>query len=813
EKEVLADPKTVKDQLQVRTGCRKFARKFINIQREQFKRLGIFGHWDTPYLTMDKWYESEILKNFGKLVEKGYIYRGLRPIHWCINCVTALAISEIEYQEKESYSIWIRFPLHHDPKKVFSNLDNLYALVWTTTPWTIPANLALAFNPDMEYGIYKVNNTHYLFLTQLAESIEDELDLKEIDLLRTISGEELEGTVFRHPIFDRDSVGILGEFVTAETGSGVVHIAPGHGEEDFEVGKRYGLEFLCPVDEHGRFTAEAHQFQGLDLNEGNEAVLKALKEKNNLLKVGKISHPYPFCWRCHQPVVFRTTTQWFMNVDHDSHREKSLVEIEKVRWVPKDSLNRMYSAVATRPDWCLSRQRFWGVAIPAFYCRNCQEPILRADWIKEIAELVAREGADVWYQEPFPLRFVCPKCGSDNLRRETDILDVWFDSGCSYLAVSDHYQDLSWPCELYLEGSDQHRGWFNQSLMVSMATRNEAPYRQVLTHGFVLDKDGRGMHKSLGNFVLAMESVEKYGAEILRLWVASSDYTQDVRYSDEIMARIVEAYRKFRNTFRFMLANLSNFDPEKEKVDYNELGLFDRYIEDRLSNIIEEVNQYYENYEFYKIYHSLYRFAINDLSSFYFDIIKDRLYTWKKDSKGRRSTQTVLYDLLVNLTRIMAPILSFTCEEVWQNFGRETSIFLAGFPTSGLMRLTNEELTRCRLFLSVRDTVLKRLELLRQEGTVGSSLESEVILYSEDKDTMQVLEKNISILPELFIVSRVKIDKDHLGPNAIVDTSTRVIVDAVKADGEKCQRCWIYSDKLIDGVCSKCQEVMANEKK
>ncbi|HID32215.1 MAG TPA: isoleucine--tRNA ligase, partial [bacterium (Candidatus Stahlbacteria)] len=409
-------------------------------------------------------------------------------------------------------------------------------------------------------------------------------------------GKDLEGIVFQHPIFDRDSIGILGEFVTGETGSGVVHIAPGHGEEDFEVGERYGLEILCPVDEQGRFTAEALQFEGLDLDAGNEAVLEALKEKNNLLKVNKIIHPYPYCWRCHKPVIFRTTTQWFMNIDHKSHRERALSAVEKVRWIPEESLNRMYSAVATRPDWCLSRQRFWGVAIPAFYCQNCHEALLIPEWIEKIAEAITEKGADIWYQDPFPIQFRCPYCGSDNLRRESDILDVWFDSGCSYLAVSEYYEELTWPSDLYLEGSDQHRGWFNQSLMIALGTRNESPYHQVLTHGFVLDHEGRGMHKSLGNFVLAKEPVEEYGADILRLWVASSDYTQDIRYSKEIMARIVEAYRKFRNTFRFMLSNLYDFDPEKDRVDFSKMAIIDRYIEDRLTKIIEIVKKYYDNY-------------------------------------------------------------------------------------------------------------------------------------------------------------------------------------------------------------------------
>ena len=811
EKEILSDPKTVRDRLEIRKRCREFAQRFVEIQMAQFKRLGVFGHWEDPYLTMAPWYEAKIISYFGQLVRKGYIYRGLRPIHWCINCVTALAISEIEYREKESYSIWLRFPLLKDPKSLFAGLKPFYALVWTTTPWTIPANLALAFNPDFTYGIYRVGTDYYLFLTDLADVVVAELGWDKIELIRTIDGNELEGTAFRHPIFDRESVGILGEFVTAETGSGVVHIAPGHGEEDFEVGRRYGLEILCPVNEQGRFTAEALQFEGLDLEEGNEAVLESLKERGTLLKVGKITHPYPYCWRCHKPVIFRTTTQWFMNIDHNSHRERALAAVEKVRWIPKESLNRMYSAVATRPDWCLSRQRFWGVAIPAFYCRDCQEVLLVPEWIEKVAELVAKEGADVWYREPFPLRFHCPRCGSENLRRETDILDVWFDSGCSYLAVSDHYAELPWPSDLYLEGSDQHRGWFNQSLMISIGTRSESPYRQVLTHGFVLDKEGRGMHKSLGNFVLAKEAVERYGADILRLWVASSDYTQDVRYSDEIMARIVEAYRKFRNTFRFMLANLYDFEP-KMRVDPDGLGPIDRYIEDRLSRVIEEVNKYYDNYEFFKVYHTLYRFFVTELSSFYFDIIKDRLYTWKADSPGRRAAQTVLYDLLDHLTRLLAPILSFTTEEVWQHFAKDGSVFLTELPTRGRFSIGAEEREWMETLLRIRELVNKRLEALRQGGEVGSSLEAMVILKSDDPKLNERLTNGLEILPELFIVSKVRI-ADDFGSQALRDERLMLTVDARKAPGAKCQRCWIYSEAVTDGVCPKCQEVIADEEK
>jgi isoleucyl-tRNA synthetase len=809
-KELLSDASKTKDPLlkqNLRKDCRNFAKKWVDIQREEFKRLGVLGDWENPYLTMDPYYEAKELRIFSELVEKGYIYRSYLPVHWCPRCKTTLAMAEIEYKDKESPSLWFTFePVETD----------FYPLVWTTTPWTIISNVALAVHPDLVYVVVKTKERSYLLAEDLIESNRDILG-EDFEVIKRFKGRELEGLKFKHPFLDRVSPVILGTFVTTEDGTGIVHIAPGHGKEDFEVGREYNLPVISPVDEDGKFTKEAPDFEGLDTNEASSKVVEVLKEKGKFVKLSKITHSYPHCWRCKGPLIFRATHQWFLSVDHAGLRDKALSEILKVKWHPEEGQVRIHTSVKERPDWVISRQRSWGVFIPALKCKNCGETFLDRAVINNLAKYVEQGEVDAWLSrdvnEFTEGKVRCPKCGSDRLDKEYDILDVWFDSGISYIVVSEKY-GFPWPSDVYLEGSDQHRGWFNASLMLGTAYRGSAPYKNVITHGWVVDEEGKAMHKSLGNVILPEEVISKYGADILRLWVASSDYTEDVRLGEEILTRLVDSYRKIRNTFRFMLGNLYDWD-EGKRVEYEDLLPLEKYMLAKWNQVKRVVEEAYENFYFYKSYHTLYNFIVVDLSAFYLDVLKDRLYTWAPDSLGRRSAQTVIYDILREMLVVISPILSFTAEEAWEYLPgkREESVFLADWPSIN-PSFNNEEILRdFQVLLDMRDKVLLLIERARKDEKILSDrLEAKVIINSDNEQVLEVLKKYEQHLGELFIVSQVSLSGDATG-NSVSQEFEGIKISVEHAKGKKCERCWIWHEKVGEdpehpGLCPKCLQVI-----
>ena len=797
-----------KDQLdvvEVRRRCRAFAEKFINIQREEFKRLGVFGEWENPYITMDYLYEGDIVREFGKFVEGGYVYIGNKPVYWCPSCETALAEAEVEYGDRTSPSIYVEFPFRDDPGERIEELKGkrCYVVIWTTTPWTIPANLAVCLHPEADYVGYQVDDKVYIVAERLLPLLEDELGWKGKKLVR-FQGKVLEGLRLKHPLYDRDSIIIVGEHVTLDTGTGCVHTAPGHGEEDYEIGLKYNLPVYAPVDERGRFTEDVDFFAGENVFEANPKVEEKLKEFGRLIKSGTITHSYPHCWRCKGPIVFRATKQWFISIDHNDLRKKMLYAIEnEVRWIPEWGRNRIYSMVEVRPDWCISRQRYWGVPIVAFYCKNCGEVQLSKELCDFVAGIFDREGADAWFlkdeKELLPPGYRCKRCGGSEFIKEKDILDVWFDSGVSFAAVLERRDYLKCPCDMYLEGSDQHRGWFHSSLICSMATRGYPPYKSVLTHGFVVDGQGRKMSKSLGNVILPEEIVGKYGAEILRLWVSAEDYRDDVRLSDEILKRNVEVYRKIRNTIRFLLGNLYDFDPSSDLVSYEDLREIDRWILARMERLKRRVKKAYEDYRFHLVYHDIHNFCVVDLSALYMDISKDSLYVMAPHSKERRANQTAIYHVLKALLLLISPILSFTAEEAWSHLPgeKEESVFLSRFPEDDDRLLDQELLERWDRFLEVREVVTKALEEARAEKLIGQSLEARVRLKLP-KELYELFKGwGEDHLSQWFIVSQVELDEGK-------DLEAKVS----RAQGEKCERCWRYSEDTVDGLCPRCRDVL-----
>ncbi|MEO0230347.1 MAG: isoleucine--tRNA ligase [candidate division WOR-3 bacterium] len=813
-KELLHDASKIKSsdvKKNLRNECREFAKKWVSIQREEFERLGVLGEWDATYLTMSPDYEAKELRVLAELVRRGYIYRGYLPVHWCPRCRTTLAMAEIEYKDKESPSLWFKF----EPVD-----SEFYALVWTTTPWTIISNVALAVHPDLEYVVVNTGENKYLLAKDRLEANRDILgDNYKIE--KVLKGKELEGLRFKHPFFDRISVMINGTFVTTEDGTGIVHIAPGHGKEDFEVGREYQLPVLSPVDENGRFTNEVPLFEGLDTTEASQKVIEVLKSNGKFVKLSKIIHSYPHCWRCKGPLIFRATHQWFLRVDHNGLRGKALEEISSVRWHPEEGESRIYASVKERPDWVISRQRTWGVFIPSARCKQCGESILLPEVIESLAYFVERGEQDAWLEreiEDFlPAGFKCPHCGGSEFEKEDNILDVWFDSGISYIVVSEKH-GLPWPCDVYLEGSDQHRGWFNASLMLGTAYKGSAPYKAVITHGWVVDEEGKAMHKSLGNVILPEEVISKYGADILRLWVASSDYTDDIRLGSEILTRLVDSYRKIRNTIRFMLGNLYDWD-ETKRVDYREMFPLEKYILGRWNEVKATVEDAYENYYFYKVYHTLFNFMVVDLSAFYLDVLKDRLYTWGRESLGRRSAQTAIYDILRELLVILHPIIPFTTEEAWQYLPgeKEESVFLAEWPARSEL-WDNEVIRRdFEYLMKIREKVLLLIERARKDYKMLSDrLEARVlILYAED-NFKRVLETYRPFLEELFIVSQVSFENED--SDGVYEEFDGFSLKIVHARGNKCERCWIWhedvgKDQEHPGLCPKCLNVVKGASK
>jgi isoleucyl-tRNA synthetase len=781
--------------LEKRRLCREYAAEFVDVQREEFKRLGVFGDWTSPYLTMTYSYEGAIVAEFVKFVKGNYVYRGKKPVHWCPSCVTALAEAEVEYGDRESPSIYVRFRVRdRDVEARLPGLrgKNVYLLIWTTTPWTLPANLALAVHPDLEYSAVQVDGD----VSITASGLMDQLELHG-NVLLSVKGRDLEGIETDHPFINRTSRVILEEFVSAAEGTGIVHIAPGHGEDDYEAGIRNHLEIYAPVDDYGRFTNQVEGLEGRSVFKANDRIIEMLKERNALVREGKLTHSYPHCWRCKKPVIFRATEQWFISMHNEDLRKRCLSEIERVKWIPAWGRDRIYGMVFTRPDWCISRQRAWGVPIALFACNSCGEFIRDHEILDQTARLVEQNGSDAWFvrkvEEMIPAGYKCGNCGSSSFTKELDILDVWFDSGVSHAAVVEKDNRLSWPADMYLEGSDQHRGWFQSSILASVATRNAAPYRTVLTHGFVVDGQGKKMSKSLGNVVSPQDVIKKNGAEILRLWVSAEDYRDDIRISKEIIDRLIEAYRKIRNTARFLLGNIHDYDGGDRRRGLNEL---DRWAMSRLQGLVKRVTEAYEGFDFHQVYHNIHNFCIIDMSSFYLDILKDRLYTYRSDSPERRAAQWVLCRILSVMTKLMAPVLSFTAEEIWGYMPgpKEESVFLSDFPVVDDGSLDPSLEKKWEGIIAIRDDVNKALEIKRQERFIGNSLEAKVVLYLSE-EFVAALEGYSDLLPTIFIVSEVEFMAEESTPSDAVSLyrSTAlqgVSVDVLRAPGKKCERCW-----------------------
>jgi isoleucyl-tRNA synthetase len=803
------------DVVEFRNHCKQYALKYLDIQRREFKRLGVRGDWEHPYMTLDPVFESVQIQVFGAMASKGYIYKGLKPVYWCGDCETALAEAEVEYGDKVSPSIFVKFPVK-DGKGVLP--EDAFVVIWTTTPWTLPANTGISLHPDYEYVLVQAGNEKYLLAKGLLEEVSQELEWQDTKILQEFAGKELELIVCAHPFFERDSLVVLGEHVTLEAGTGCVHTAPGHGEEDFYVGKIYGLEVISPVDNSGRFTAEAQQFQGLYVHKANDAVIEELTQRNMLLKSSRIEHQYAHCWRCKNPIIYRATEQWFASID--GFRENALQAIDEVRWIPAWGRDRIYNMVRDRGDWCISRQRTWGVPIPIFYCDDCGETVINDETINRISQLFARHGSDIWFikdaAELLPEGYQCSGCGGTHFRKETDIMDVWFDSGSSHMAVLDTYKDLSWPADLYLEGSDQHRGWFNSSLSTAVAVRGAAPYRQVLTHGFTVDEQGRKMSKSLGNVIDPLVMIKEMGADILRLWVSSADYRNDVSVSKNIIKQSAEAYRKIRNTCRFILSNLYDFDPAADQVAYENLTDLDRWALLKMDKLVRRVTNAYDEYEFHVVFHAIHNFCTIELSNIYFDILKDKLYCSNPQDPQRKAAQTVLYRLINNLVVMLTPVLAFTTEEIWSYLRREgqpESVQLLEWPLPDDKYQDDALEKRMDMVLSAREVVTKALEEARAQKVIGHSLGAAITIYVNP--AWEQVFAGMGEIEKMFIVSSCRVVPEEAPPAAAVSLEhvSGLAVEVQPAPGEKCERCWIID--LTVGrhpghttLCRRCAEVI-----
>ncbi len=813
---------------QIRAACRKYAEKFIDVQRADFQRLGVLGRWQDPYLTMSAQYESVIAGAFVDVLDKGFVYKGLKPVNWCIHHRTALAEAEVEYENHTSPSIWVRFALTSDPAAIDTALAGrkVWGLIWTTTPWTIPANMAIAFHPKFEYVAADVGGDVYIVALELLKATAEAAGWPEPRVIASFPGERLEGTVFRHPLFERDSLGILADHVTLEQGTGAVHTAPGHGQEDYVIGQKYGIATFCPVDASGRFFhAEGapgrlpEDIIGKTVWQANPIIIELLKQHHALLGLQKIEHSYPHCWRCHNPTIFRATEQWFIGMERNDLRQRALKAVSEVNWLQPWGRERMGNMIATRPDWCISRQRVWGVPITAFYCEACGEPLTDRKILDRVVNLFAERTADVWFdmtaEELAGPDAKCPKCGGTALRKETDILDVWFDSGSSHLAVLTPENGLRWPSDLYLEGGDQYRGWFQSSLLIGVALRGAAPYRASATHGWSLDEHGKAMHKSLGNDIEPQEIIKKHGADVLRLWSAAVEYYEDVRLSDTILQRLSEAYRKIRNTFKWALGNLYDFDPEKDAVPAGQLLEIDQWILFRAEDLVTKCRGWYDEFAFHKVYHAIYDFTTRDLSAIYFDVLKDRLYTAAAFSPARRSGQTAVYRIAFALVRLLAPVLAFTTDEVWGYLpkppGSPDSVHLALLPdpeelSAGIPSEVRARLNNWDRLMEVRDQVLRNLETARQSKLIGAGLEARVNLRANG-DLLPLLEQYARELPGLFIVSQVALEGGK--PDELQ-------VEVERASGDKCERCWKYTpevgeDATYPTLCEACREAIAEQ--
>jgi isoleucyl-tRNA synthetase len=805
-----------------REACEGFAMKYLDIQRESFKRLGVRGDWEHPYITLKPEFEAKQIEVFGEMAKKGYIYKGLKPVYWCPECETALAEAEIEYADDTTVSIYVKFQVRDD-KGIFDGVapkEKINFVIWTTTTWTLPANLAICLNESFEYSVVKADDEYYVLATELAENTMKAAGISEYETVAKYKGSDLEGILCKHPFLDRDSLVILGDHVTLEAGTGCVHTAPGHGAEDFIVCQKYKIPVLVPVDSKGFLTKEAGPFAGMFYKKSNAAIIERLTQDGRLLASEKIAHQYPHCWRCKDPIIFRATEQWFASID--GFREEALKAIKDVKWIPEWGEERITNMVRDRGDWCISRQRIWGVPIPIFYCKDCGKELINDETIKAVADLFREKGSNAWYSmdasEILPKGTKC-ECGHHEFSKESDIMDVWFDSGSSHVAVLENMEGLSWPADLYLEGNDQHRGWFQSSLLTSVATKGTAPYKKVLTHGYVVDGEGRKMSKSLGNGIDPADVIKEYGADILRLWVASSDYTTDIRISKDLLKQLSEVYRKIRNTARYILGNINDFNPDSDSVDYSEMNELDKWALGRMTNLIKKVNEAYSTYEFHLMFHAIHNFCVVDMSNFYLDIIKDRLYTSKSDSKERRAAQTVMYEILHNLVRMLTPVLAFTTEEIWQYMPHRASddtesVQLNSWPQVNEKYVNTELSEKWEKIFELRSDVSKTLEIARANKTIGHSLNAKVTLYADGEDLEFI--KNIeNDLVTIFIVSDVEIKNLADAPaNAQKgEEMPTVKVSVEQAPGDKCERCWMFSeyvgkDEKHPTLCKRCADVV-----
>ncbi len=803
--------------LEIRAHCKEFATGYMNNQREQFKRLGVIGDWDNPYLTLNPHYESRQVEIFGTMAEKGYIYKGLKPVYWCPSCRTALAEAEIEYSEDECFSIYVKFPVKSGKEKLLPlgiDGENTYFVIWTTTTWTLPGNMAICLGPDIEYTAVTAGNERYIVAKELAESSMKAAGITDYTLSdASVTGKELEHMTVSHPFLSREPVVIVGDHVTLESGTGCVHTAPGHGAEDFQVCEHYGIEIVVPVDDFGVLTEDAGQFAGLKTEASNKVISKHLEETGHLFAIEKISHQYPHCWRCHEPIIFRATNQWFCSIG--DFKPEVLKAIKDVKWIPGWGEDRITSMVNDRQDWCISRQRTWGVPIPAFYCDDCGKYLITKDTIAAVAALFDKEGSDAWFK--YDASDILPKgtkcsCGGTSFTKEKDIMDVWFDSGSSHASCLED-RGLKWPCDLYLEGSDQYRGWFQSSLLTAVATRGQAPYKAVCTHGWVVDDEKRKMSKSVGNVIDPLKVVEQYGADVLRLWVSSSDYHADVHVSNDLLKQLSEGYRKIRNTARFILGNLYDFNPNTDAVPDYKLFEIDRFALMRFNQLIERVRGAYEAFDFHIVYHTLHSFCVVDMSNFYLDILKDRLYVENPSSEARRSAQTAMWRILRGLTLLLSPVLAFTSNEIWQSLpktdGDDTTHVMFNEMPSSELAPEPAVMAKWERIIALREDVNKALELSRASKIIGASLEAHVTLFAEG-ETYDFLTSCEDELKAVFIVS----DMSFVNGTGGSYQGALVSVTVEPAAGTKCERCWSYTADVGSSgthptLCGRCAGVVS----
>ncbi len=808
--------------IELREICKKTALGFVDVQRESFKRLGIIAEWDNPYITLTKDFEASQIKVFAEMASKGYIYKGLKPVYWCADCNTALAEAEIEYGEDPCQSIYVKFNVTDD-KGMFTalgaDLSKTYFVIWTTTTWTLPANVAICVGPNFEYSLIKCKDEYYVIASELVSATMDAKGEKTYETVGTFSGKELEYMKCSHPFLDRTSLVIVGDHVTLESGTGCVHTAPGHGIEDFVVCKNYPeLPIIVPVDSTGHLTEEAGQFAGLSTQEANVPIAEHLKETGNLFALQEIIHQYPHCWRCHKPVIFRATSQWFCSVD--DFKDAAIEASEDVEWYPKWGKDRLQSMIRERADWCISRQRKWGVPIPAVYCKNCGKEILDKDIMMKVSDIFGEEGSNAWYSHDaeyfLPDGFKCPHCGENKgFEKETDIMDVWFDSGSTHTAVCKARDYLKFPADVYLEGADQYRGWFQSSLLTAVAAGDRAPYKQIITHGWTVDSEGRKMSKSLGNGVAPQDIVKKYGADILRLWVASSDYHADIRIGDEILKQLSDNYRKIRNTARFCLGNLYDFNPDDDMVSNDELEELDKYALMKLDKLIKTSREGYEKYEYHLVSHAIHNFCVVDMSNFYLDVLKDRLYTSRADSKTRRAAQSVLYKILDSLVLLITPILAFTSEEIWEYMPHDKSRnpespLYNEIPQGSFIDADENFMNKWDRIEAIRSDVQKALEIARNDKKIGKSLEAAVTLGAEG-ELYDFLKETEDKLSEIFIVSAVSVEK---GSDGFTGDVEGLHINISNAEGGKCERCWKFSttvgkSKEHPDLCERCAKIIA----